>query len=232
MLARGRGVVEQTEGETFVRQFLAAGKATGVHSFHTTDDLWAKVGRIAEANGVSMSDVVREALEALPEPGPTVIDQRDCPICRKGVAVVLMPDASLICLGCWKKEKPVTKGWKLGISGAVAAVVIGLFSIFGRGEAKPRLVTVPPTFGYADSGQVVFKPYLIRNAGGGKLWGSIRKAPSCGPDYLIQIPGHGEVLSVHYILGRGETFRAVIRYGPKKDGAQVCAFTVGQGGDK
>ena len=80
MLARGRGVVEQTEGETFVRQFLAAGKATGVRSFHTTDDLWAKVGRIAEANGVSMSDVIREALEALPE--PRVVSGDECSVCQ------------------------------------------------------------------------------------------------------------------------------------------------------
>ena len=206
-----------------------SGRAATARIFHASEDLWAKVERIARARGISMSKLIRESLGALPE--PKALPGEACSVCQGTPAAFHRSDGSVLCSICERKRKDelVKPSAKFGVS---VAVIVGLFSLCCHGDNLPRLETVPPSFGYADSGAVVFQPYLIRNAGVGKLWGSIRRTASCGDGYSLVLPEGRKAYSIHYILGEGQSLVAVVRYAPRKDGAQVCAFTVGQGGDK
>jgi hypothetical protein len=93
---------------------------------------------------------------------------------------------------------------------------------------KPRLAVSMPRFGSVDSGRVVTRLALVRNSGGGKLWGSIRQSPRCGLGYSILLADGRTTDRIDYILGKHRTMPVVIRYAPAKSGKQPLRFDVGQ----
>lgn len=80
-----------------------SGRAATARIFHASEDLWAKVERIARARGISMSKLIRESLGALPEPKALPGDA--CSECSETPAVAYRPDMSRLCWTCERKRK-------------------------------------------------------------------------------------------------------------------------------
>jgi hypothetical protein len=87
-----------------VRQYLNGGDVSPRVAVDMPEPLRAKLARIATSRGVSMSEIIRDALDALPE--PTAAPMGDlCSACGIGPAAYYHPDKRWLCGECEGKEK-------------------------------------------------------------------------------------------------------------------------------
>ena len=99
----------------------------------------------------------------------------------------------------------------------------GLVHVTGTGEALPACSVEPPSldFGTVVLGSSASQSFVITNAGGGRLTGSVPAA--CG-DFLVS-SGEGA-----FDLGAGETRTVHVTFVPESPGAQSCDLALGTGG--